>query len=258
MPMAGAAARPVRYHCGEQTVIAIGLPRSAAMLGLLRDFFAYWAEVFRVIGLALAPSDGLYALLAPYTRELLVYVPGVAFIAGASLLLGQSVILFLNRAGPARFALSLLIRGVFFTVGLLLTGAVLWLTGSLLFDRSPALSEMLALTALSYGPLAFGFLILIPFFGIAIERLLYIWVALLLVAVVRSGFGASLPTAVLCVGLAYVVQALLSATLGRPLIAARNAVLRRVVGSDDLSPTPAEIRDQVSRALAATPRGDQQ
>lgn len=225
------------------------------MLDLLRRFVTYWLEVLRIIGASLQPREGLYDFMAAYTAELLFYVPGVAFVAGASLLLGQSVILFLNRVGPGRFALSLAIHGLLFAAGLLLTGAIVWLTGSLLFERRPELLEMLTLTALSYAPLAFGFLILIPYFGTAIEKLLYLWSALLLIVVVRFGFGASFAEALLCVGLAYLLRAGFNATLGRPLIAIRSRVLRRVIGSDDLSPTPAEIREQVSRAIAEPKRG---
>ncbi|NTU86055.1 MAG: hypothetical protein HGA45_43130, partial [Chloroflexales bacterium] len=42
----------------------------------------------------------------------------IAILGGASLLIGQSVILFVNRVRPARFAISLLVNGLVFTISL--------------------------------------------------------------------------------------------------------------------------------------------
>jgi hypothetical protein len=44
----------------------------------------------------------------------------IAILGGAGLLLGQSVILFVNRVRPLRFALSLLLNDVIFTISLLI------------------------------------------------------------------------------------------------------------------------------------------
>ena len=60
----------------------------------------------------------------------------IAILGGASLLLGQSVILFLNRISPGRFALSLALNGVTFTLGLSIWALAIWATWRLLFPAS--------------------------------------------------------------------------------------------------------------------------
>jgi hypothetical protein len=227
------------------------------MVDILRGFFTYWSEVFDLIRAALIPRPELYGYILEKESSVALIAVGVAFVAGVSLLLGQSVILFLNRVGPLRFALSLLLHGLALVLGLLVIVGVIWVVGRLLFDDEPSLRQLLPLVATSYAPLAFGFLILIPYFGALIEKALYAWSALILLVVVRFGFEASLFEALLCVGLAYLLRQLLGATIGRPLAALRRRVRRRVIGEDEYSLTPAEIRARVLAGLGDPNGGDQ-
>lgn len=220
------------------------------MGSLLREILSYWGAVFAVIGEALVPSAELFAAIFERADQALPVALGVSFVAGVSLLLGQSVILFLNRAGPLRFLLSLLIHGAVITGGLIVTALVLWLVGGYLFPLRPTFPQMLALTAVSYAPLAFGFLILIPYFGTIIEKLLYAWSALILLVVVRIGFQTTLLAALACVGLAFLLRQALGATIGRPIGALRRRLRRSLFGGDELVLSPAEIRARVAARLS--------
>ena len=53
----------------------------------------------------------------------------VVLIAGLSLAVGQSVILFINRVKPARLIFSLLLNAVLFVFGFLFLVFSTWLTG---------------------------------------------------------------------------------------------------------------------------------
>jgi hypothetical protein len=226
------------------------------MFDMLNDFWQYWVNVFTLIGYGLWPRPLLYTALTDEVRASLPVALGVVFLSGISLLIGQSVILFLNRVPPTRFLISLVIQGILLTLGLIVTALVIWISGLIVFGSDPPIAAVITLTAISYAPLTFGFLILIPYFGILIEKLLYAWTLLILLFIIRFGFDTNFVAAVICVGLAYGLRALLSATIGRPLVAVRNWILRNVVGTDQLAMTPDEIRAQVSAELLDSPRGD--
>ncbi|NJM08682.1 hypothetical protein HC891_24585 [Candidatus Gracilibacteria bacterium] len=226
------------------------------MLDMLNSFWQYWNYVFTLIGYGFWPRPQVYAALTEDIRAALPVALGVVFLSGISLLIGQSVILFLNRVPPIRFVISLLIQGVLLTAGLIMTAIVIWLSGLIVFRSDPEISAVITLTAVSYAPLAFGFLILIPYFGIFIEKLLYAWTLLILLFIIRFGFDTNFVAAVVCVGLAYGLRTVLSATIGRPLVALRNWILRRVIGTDQLAMTPDEIRAQVSAELLDSQRGE--
>lgn len=191
------------------------------MLSFIRD-------LFEAIGLALTFNLEAINRYAMERQSGLMLV--LAILCGASLLLGQSVILFLNRVPPRRFGLSLLVGGLNFAINLIGWALVTWLAGLLLFDENVTVQKVLRLVALSSAPLIFGFLVLIPYAGMFIGRLLSVWSLLIMVefvaAIYHSGFWAAL----LCVTLGWLLMQFFSATVGRPLIRLRDWFWHKVIG----------------------------
>jgi hypothetical protein len=80
-------------------------------------------------------------------------------LAGASMTLGQSVVLFLNRVSPGRFALALVLGGLELVMEALLWITSVWVVVGLLGVSRPHLVETLDVVGLAYAPFLFGVLI---------------------------------------------------------------------------------------------------
>ncbi|MBE2239438.1 MAG: hypothetical protein IAE81_16740, partial [Caldilineaceae bacterium] len=88
------------------------------------------------------------------------------------------------------------------------------------------------LVGMSTAPLVFGFLILIPYLGPAIGKVLSVWQLLIMTTAVEYAFQVGFIQAAVCVGLSWLLMLLLSNTIGRPVVALRNLIYRKVTGSD--------------------------
>lgn len=199
-------------------------------MGLIQDFFTYLDHLFLAIRYALWLEPHLFEVVLE-NRSANSVVIGIVFLAGASTLLGQSVVLFVNRVRRGRFFFSLALNGVMYIVSYLVWGAIIALIGTLLFNEPPPFGSVIRMVGLSTAPLIFGFFILIPWMGPFIGRVLNIWGFLILVNVVEFGFQVGLIKALICVGLGWLVMLLLNNFIGRPILALRNRVWTRVAGS---------------------------
>lgn len=151
---------------------------------------------------------------------------GMIVLVGASVLLGQSVGLFLSRVPPRRFLLSLLLNGVLFVFGVLFWSLLVWWLGWLFLPTVDASYRRVALViALSYAPFVFGFLILLPYAGIPIDVLLYVWSALLAVRGVEYVFQTGFWPALWVVFGSFLVMFLVQSTIGKPIQAISNRLL---------------------------------
>ncbi len=159
-------------------------------------------------------------------------VLAVAIVGGASLLLGQSVILFVNRVRPARFVASLLLNGVVFALSLMIWGAAIWLTSRVLYPNEIPLTKALRLTGMGAAPYVFGFLVLLPYAGNFIGKVLAVWSFLVVLAAMTSLAAGNFGPALICTVLGWLVVMVMSATIGRPVIYVRNALWRRLTGAD--------------------------
>ncbi|MBE2239439.1 MAG: hypothetical protein IAE81_16745 [Caldilineaceae bacterium] len=75
----------------------------------------YFVLVLQAIGQTLRLDPTIYATLVNHPAGANI-IRGIVFLAGVSTLLGQSVILFVNRVRRGRFVFSLLINGVVFLI----------------------------------------------------------------------------------------------------------------------------------------------
>lgn len=154
----------------------------------------------------------------------------IALLAGVSTLLGNSVVLFLNRIRGLGFVISLLINGLAM-IGLYLAQAVViagvgWaVTG----DR-PDFALAARAVMLSSAPMIFGFLQLMPYLGPGVARVLQAWGVLALWVIVAVVYGVDRWTALVITGAGFAIMQGASWLLARPLTAVANRVWHAFTG----------------------------
>ena len=176
--------------------------------------------------------------LNPKVLEIVEQVPesgwvvgGIVFLAGASTLLGESAVLFVNRVRRGRFIISLITNGIVFLISYFVWAVTINVIGSLLFSVHPPFSQTVRMVGLSTAPFVFGFFILIPWMGPFIAKVLNIWSLVILIVIVEFEFKIGFWPAALCVALGWLVSLAFTNTIGRPVVALRNKVFRMVSGS---------------------------
>src|SRR3982751_3893682 len=92
----------------------------------------------------------------------------IVTLAGASVTLGQSVVLFLNRVSGRRFALALVLGGLELVLEALFWTTSVWLVVGLLGVSRPHLVETIDVIGLAYAPFLFGVLVFLPYVGMPI------------------------------------------------------------------------------------------
>ncbi len=196
----------------------------------------YISQVMNAIrlGLTMSPQTLAVVQVPPNARWVAL---GLLVVAGVSMLLGQSVVLFVNRVPPKRFTLSLLVNGLLFVAGIFFWALMVWATGNFLLAETATYRQILLIIALSYAPLVFGFLILLPYAGSAIQVLLYVWSMLAAVRGVETLFAAGFWASLVVVTLSFAMMFTIQTTIGRPIW----AIGDRMLGID----RAATVRDQL-------------
>lgn len=105
----------------------------------------------------------------------------VVLLAGFSQTFGQSVMLFINRVRPLRFILSIAIAAVIFLFNCNFWVLSTWLVARGIFGVDLSLIATIKTLGFSYAPLLFGFLMVIPYFGMPILIALSIWTLIAIV-----------------------------------------------------------------------------
>lgn len=136
-----------------------------------------WTSLWQLArgALRLDPDAYQAAVTQPGGTELAILL---LFLAGLSVTLGQSVVLFANRIRRRRFILSLVVFAAVFVVGALTWAATIWLMADWIFGAERDFWSVITVVSLSYSPFLFGFLILLPYLGNIISAGLRIWVFL--------------------------------------------------------------------------------
>ena len=158
-------------------------------------------------------------------------IGGIVFLAGASTLLGESAVLFINRVRRSRFVISLITNGIVFLISYAVWGLTIYVIGRILFAANPPVGDFVRMVGLSTAPLVFGFFVLIPWMGPFIAKLLSVWSLVILIVIIEYEFKIGFWPAVLCVGLGWIASLALTNTIGRPVVALRNKVFQMVSGS---------------------------
>jgi predicted Abi (CAAX) family protease len=175
------------------------------------------------------------------------------FLSGLSVAIAQSIVLFVSRVQPRRFAFSLLLNAILFAFGFLFLTLSTWLIGLLPgFVHVPFLT-LVKVLGLGHAPLLFGFLGALPYLGYPLDNLLSVWNLLAMVtgfaAIAQVGAG----TAFLHVVLGWVVKQILEGSLGAPIARFGRNLADRVAGVN-LANTAEELRAQILAGVRpATP-----
>ncbi len=218
------------------------MPETAfSQLGdLIGGAFALNRDVFRLI---ITLPDGLWAALL------------VVLVAGLSLSVGQSIVLFINRVKPTRFFFSLLLNAILFTAGYIFLVFSTWLLTLLPGTVNVSFGTLSKVLGLAYAPLLFSFLGALPHVGYPLQNLFSIWNLLAMLVAFNAVTGVSVPNALGYVAFGWVVKQLLENTIGQP-IARFGQKLAETVAGVDLADNRQELRELVrSRTRPANPIG---
>ncbi len=187
------------------------------------DFFGWLTTIWDVASLRVIedPSLGLPSLP---TAGL------IALVAGVSTLLGHCAVLFINRVRGVRFLAMLLVGGIFLTLLYTIQALILWVVAGPITQHGMHLTDLLAVTLSSTAPLAYGFLVFIPYLGVLIGRILQGWSAICLWLLVTAAMETSWWQALIATGLAWGIMQLASRLLGHPIAYLTGRVWTLVTG----------------------------
>ncbi len=167
----------------------------------------------------------------------------VLFLGTFSLSIGQSVVLFANRVRRRRFILSLLLSATLLVIGVFIWTTAVWLLADIVFDAQQSFSNVFIVVALSYAPMIYGFLVLLPYLGNIVYVVLRVWILLVLLMAVQALFGFGLFAAILCSFLGWVILELI---VRIPAITAVEHWLWRIFsGKEELEDTHDIVTDFV-------------
>lgn len=134
----------------------------------------------------------------------------VLFLAGCCDMIGQSVVLFVNRVPLRRFGLSLAANGLFLVFTAALWTVTIWLIAGLWFKAHRPFPDVLAVVGLAHAPLLLSALAVIPYFGNLLYHGLRIWVLMGLVVGAGSLFNLSFGATLVCCSTGWVVNEVLT------------------------------------------------
>jgi hypothetical protein len=112
-------------------------------------------------------------------------------LAGASMTLGQSVVLFLNRVSRPRFLFALVLGGLELVLEALIWITLVWIVVGLLGVSRPHLVETVDVIGLAYAPFLLGVLTFLPYVGLPIGWLLRLWVLLAAIVGTSAAFDVA-------------------------------------------------------------------
>ncbi|MCZ7667812.1 MAG: hypothetical protein M5U34_11655 [Chloroflexi bacterium] len=176
----------------------------------------------------------------------------VLFLGTLSLSIGQSVVLFANRVNRRRFVLSLLLSAALLVVGVYLWATAVWLLATFLFGGQQSFRNVFIVVALSYAPLLYGFLVLLPYLGNIIYMALRIWILLILLMAVQALFAFGWFEAIVCSLLGWLILELI---VRLPMITAVERWLWRITSGKyemvDTEDIVTEFADRMRQSVQA-------
>lgn len=181
------------------------------------EFLGYLGTVLHAAGRSRALDASLLAWVEAHPRALAIAI-GVALLAGVSTLLGNSGVLLLNRIRGYRFWFSIALNAAALVLLYAVQSVATWLVGLVVAGpQGPSLYDVTVAVMLSTGPLAYGFLALIPFVGPGIARGLQVWSFLSLWVLSTAGYGRGLWAGLLIAGVGWGVMQVLAWAFSRPV-----------------------------------------
>lgn len=219
--------------------------------GILTEVWRFLEVLARLVNGAFGLSPEAFVLAASERALGAAYT--IAFLAGVSEMIGQSVILVINRVPAWRFIASLLFTGLIYSIAAV-TWALSVVAVTSLFRvgiiDAIGYAGLFAIIAMSYAPRLLGVFTIAPYFGVALGYLFDAWVMVCVIIGLRAAAELPLEAAAFC-GLlgwaaAYGARALAAHYLRKPL-----GALRRAVSGSALEMTPRELLHRL-----ASPEGE--
>lgn len=209
---------------------------------MIETLFSFLHFISDALALAWAAMgfDGEAFRQTAYTAEAQRLALLAAFLAGVSQALGHAVVLFLNRVSALRFALSLLLTGIIFAAGVLITALSMVVASDLLLGASAPFAAVAGVVALAQAPRLLGVLMFAPYFGELLDSVLDAWVLVLMIFGLASGFNVSIFIVLAVVVASWVLLRIIRVFLGGP-IARLLDVLRDAAAGQPLALTPANV-----------------
>jgi hypothetical protein len=220
------------------------------MQSVLTEIFTFPLALIELATAAIGFSTGAFARAAS-SAEAQTAAFAIAFLAGVSEMLGQSVILVVNRVALYRFLASLAFTGVSYVITALVWGLSVFAAAPLTHVGMLGPEDIAAVTgvvALAFAPRLFGVLSIAPYFGAALGHFLEVWSMALVIFGLRVGLELPLGAAVFCGGAGWLVSYGLRSFVGHAL-AAPIGRLRVLVSGSPLDRTPQQIIDDLMRRL---------
>lgn len=184
----------------------------------MAGFFAFLGDVGRALWGAWTFDTSMAEWFGSHPNALGISVT-IAVLAGASTLLGNSVVLFLNRVRGWRFVVSLLLNGLGFVALYATQALIVLVVGQLATGRTVPWEVVVRSVMLATAPLVFGFFELIPYLGPGIAKFLQAWGVVALLTVVAVVYQTGFWQAVLITGVAWGVMQLVSWAVAKPMAA---------------------------------------
>lgn len=207
---------------------------------LLGGAFALHRETFRLVSIL---PNGLWLALI------------VVLLAGLSLAIGQSIVLFINRVKPTRFVFSLLLNAILFTFGYIFLVFSTWIITLLPGSVNVPFLTLAKVLGLAYAPLLFSFLGALPHLGYPLQNLFSIWSLLATVVAFTAVTNLSLAGSFGYVVVGWAVKQILENTIGQPISQFGQTLAEKVAGVD-LADDRAELQAMIAaRTRPATPIG---
>ncbi len=154
----------------------------------------------------------------------------VLLAAGMSEAVGESVVLFVNRVSPRRFAGSLVISAAIFAVTYLSFALSVYLVAHYALGSDATFSFVAGIVALGQAPRLFGLLVFLPYLGLPVSVLLWIWSISATIVGVAEGLRLEPLEALLAVALGGLLLITAQRTVGRPLMALARLARRQAAG----------------------------
>lgn len=196
------------------------------------DIFTFLYRLWQVIAAAMLFDERVYHDIEASSQSGQL-IATIVMLGGASLLLGESTVLFVNQVRPARFFASLLLNGVIYVIGYAVWAVTIWLVAMFVFEpeQEQTLYVTVRVVGLGTAPFVFGFLVLMPYVGPVIARVLYVWSLLIIFSVVQFTFQITYVQAMICTGIGWLLMLGMSRSIGMPVVLLRNWIWQKLTGT---------------------------
>jgi hypothetical protein len=182
------------------------------------------------LGGVFALQGSAFQRAAAASHEIVLIGVAIVLLAGFSEAVAHSIVLFVNRVKPVRFAFSWAIGALLFAFGYAFLVLSTWLVCRLPGAPHLGLGVLAVVFALSYAPLLFSFLGAMPYLGPGILTLLRVWHLLAIVVGLSAVGNVTLVAAASYGALGWIVMVLSQQSFGKPIAQLGARLLDSVAG----------------------------